>query len=78
MKPLITELDELHERGALSRLASAGFISSSVLMWRNIYHLYTKELKASGSKMLAMQSTADAFSVSVRTVQYIRDRLENC
>lgn len=74
---LIDALDALTESGIISRLTSAGFLSPSVVVWRNVYHYYTSELEKEGGKMQAMQNTADEFGISVRTVQYIRDRMEN-
>ena len=74
---MIEVLDGLHEDGTLTRLCASGFLSSSVLVWRNIYHTYTAELAATGSKMQAMENTAEVFNVSLRNVQYIRDRIEN-
>jgi hypothetical protein len=74
---MIQVLDQLHEDGTLSRLAASGFISGSVLVWRNVYHRYTQELDTTKSKMQAMENTAEEFNLSLRSVQYIRDRIEN-
>lgn len=76
MARVIDTLDELHEKGELLRLVSAGLVSGSVVIWRNVYHYYVAELEKVKSKMQAMQNTADEFSMSVRMVQYVRDRME--
>jgi hypothetical protein len=75
-KKIIDTLDELHVNGELSRLVSTGFVSGSLLIWRNAYHSYVAEFEKCRSKMQAMQNVADEYSLSVRTVQYIRDRME--
>lgn len=75
-KKVIEVLDELQSNEELTRLVSAGLVSSSVIIWRNAYHRYKEELSTTKSKMQAMQNVSDEFNLSVRMVQYIRDRME--
>lgn len=73
---MIDTLDKLHAEGVLVRMVAAGILSGSVVVWREAYHKYEQELARTGSKMQAMENVATDFNYSLRTMQYIRDRME--
>lgn len=73
---MIELLDRLHASGELRRMIEAGLLSGTVEIWRLIYHDYEKELSSTGSIMQAMSNAADNNGVTVRTIRYIRERME--
>lgn len=75
-RKVIEILDEMHASGELVQLVASGLVSGSVVVWREIYHKYTEELEEVKSKMQAAENIANDFNISVRTVSYIRDRME--
>jgi len=75
-KKIIEQLDELHENGTLVRMVSAGLMSPSLIVWREVYHFDKRQQTETGSKMQAAQNSAEEFSISERMVRYIRERMD--
>jgi hypothetical protein len=73
---VINLLDEMHARGELNKLIDAGIMSGSVALWRVAYHDYQKELQLTGSKMQAVSNAAENTGLSVRTLHYVRGKME--
>lgn len=71
----IEVLDKLYDSGELLDLAKSGLISTSVLLYRKIYHAYFFQLENNVSKMQAITDVADVFGVSESMVYKILKRL---
>lgn len=71
----IEVLDELHENGKLMELAKAGLVSTSILVYRKIYHAYYFQRNNGVKKTQAITDVADVFGVSDRMVYNVLKRL---
>lgn len=74
MRP-IDVLDKLYESGELMELAKSGLLSTSVLIYRKIFHAYNFQIKNEVSKMQAVTDVADVFGVSESMVYKILKKL---
>ena len=74
MKP-IQVLDELYENGKLMELAKSGLLSTSILIYRKIYHAFYYQIEQGVNKTQAITDVADVFGVSDRTVYNVLKRL---
>lgn len=75
MRP-IDVLDELYENGKLMELAKAGLLSTSILIYRKIFHSYHFQRENGVSKMQAVTDVADVFGVSERMVYNVLKKLK--
>ena len=62
----IDVLDELHENGKLIELAKAGLLSTSILIYRKVYHAYNFQLVNGVAKTQAIKDVSDVFGISER------------
>lgn len=62
----IEVLDELHESGKLIELAKAGLVSTSILIYRKVYHAYNFQLLNGVMKTQAITDVSDVFGISER------------
>ena len=74
MKP-IQVLDELYENGKLMELAKSGLLSTSILIYRKIYHAFHFQIEKGVNKTQAISDVADVFGVSDRTVYNVLKKL---
>jgi len=62
----IEVLDELHDNGKLIELAKAGLVSTSILIYRKVYHAYNFQLLNGVAKTQAITDVSDVFGISER------------
>lgn len=74
MRP-IDVLDKLYESGELMELAKSGLLSTSVLIYRKIFHAYNFQINNEVNKMQAVTDVADVFGVSESMVYKILKKL---
>jgi hypothetical protein len=72
----IDVLDELHENGKLIELAKAGLVSTSILIYRKVYHAYEFQLLNGVKKTQAITDIGDVFGISERMVYRIINKLK--
>ena len=74
MRP-IEVLDKLYDSGELMHLAKSGLLSTSILIYRKIYHAYNFQLLNGVAKTQAITDVADVFGVSESMVYKILKKL---
>ena len=62
----IEVLDKLHDSGDLIELAKAGLVSTSILIYRKVYHAYNFQLLNGVAKTQAITDVSDVFGISER------------
>lgn len=72
---LIEKIQPLIDDGIIKELTLLGVVNSNLIYWVEIYRCYEIEYNKSGSKMQAMQTTADKNRVSFSMVRHIRREL---
>jgi hypothetical protein len=75
MRP-IEVLDKLYESGELMHLAKSGLLSTSVLIYRKIYHAYEFQLLNGVSKEQAKTDISGVFGMSERQISRVISKLK--
>ena len=57
-------IQDLHTDGTLRKLLRSGMISTKILLHRDIFQMYERELILNKSKPVAITETADKFGIS--------------
>ena len=72
----IEVLDKLHDSGDLIELAKAGLVSTSILLYRKVYHAYQFQLLNGVKKTQAITDIGDVFGISERMVYRIINKFK--
>ena len=72
----IDVLDELHDNGKLIELAKAGLVSTSILVYRKIYHAYEFQILNGVAKTQAITDVSDVFGMSERMIYRVINKLK--
>ena len=75
MRP-IDVLDKLYESGELMHLAKSGLLSTSVLIYRKIYHAYEFQLLNGVGKEQAKTDISGVFGMSERQISRVISKLK--
>lgn len=64
---MIELVEKLINDGTMKKLVDGGLISPNVIMFRNIFNEYNKELALKKTKLNAIESVCFKFKISERT-----------
>ena len=73
---ILDELNELEKSGKLKRLIKGGIIPLKVLVYRDIYFEYRKNLSVYNSRMDSLVITCDEMKVKENTVYRAKNMME--
>lgn len=73
---ILDEINELEKSGKLKRLIKGGVIPLKVLVYRDIYFEYRKNLEVYNSRMDALVITCDEMKVKENTVYRAKNMME--
>ncbi len=73
---ILDEINELEKSGKLKRLIKGGVIPLKVLVYRDIYFEYRKNLEIYNSSMDALVITCDEMKVKENTVYRAKNMME--
>ena len=73
---ILDEINELEKSGKLKRLIKGGIIPLKVLVYRDIYFEYRKNLSVYNSRMDALVITCDVMKVKEHTVYRAKNMME--